>query len=141
MRMQVTKYVPDGLYGFLSDSSQSDVFFHLSAFDPGAYVGDAPVPPIVGEVLEVTIRDGKVAQCERVDAPTGIAGVVDWFAEDKGYGFIIGDDGESYYLHRTEVLDGRLPLKGRRVSFYITEQNKTPKRACYVSVEVGHGKR
>ena len=136
MRMKVSKYVPSGLYGFLSDDSQKDVFFHLSAFDPGAYVGDAPVPPIVGETLEVTTTDGKVVQCERLETPVGVRGEINWFSEEKGYGFITGDDNESYYLHKTEILDGRLPLKGRRVSFFVTKQERVPLRACYVSIEM-----
>ncbi len=136
MRMKVSKYVPSGLYGFLSDDSQKDVFFHLSAFDPGAYIGDAPVPPIVGETLEVTTDDGKVIQCERLETPVGIMGEINWFSEEKGYGFIKGDDDESYYLHKTEILDGRLPLKGRRVSFFVTKQERVPLRACYVTIEM-----
>ncbi len=134
MQMIVEKYVPSGLYGFLSDTDQNGLFFHLSVFDPGAYVGDAPVPPIVGETVEVSLSDGKVSQCNRLHTPTHILGEIDWFSEDKGYGFIAGPN-EQYFLHRTEMLDGKLPLPGRRVSFYVTEQERKPLRACYVTVE------
>jgi cold shock CspA family protein len=143
MKMVVDKYIPDGLYGFLTETTvggdtathRGEVFFHVSTFDPGAYVGDAPVPPIVGETVEVTIEEGRVVQCERLHSPEHVIGKVDWFSEEKGYGFIVADDNQ-YFLHRTEVLDGRLPLKGRRVSFYTTKQERTPLRACYVTVEI-----
>lgn len=135
MKMVVEKYVPDGLYGFLSDSDQSGLFFHLSVFDPGAYIGEAPVPPIVGEAVEVSLTDGRVSQCNRIHTPVQISGEIDWFSDEKGYGFITGPE-EQYFLHRAEVLGGRLPLKGRRVSFYVTEQERKPLRACYVTVEI-----
>ena len=146
MLMVVEKYVPDGLYGFLAEtgvsgerSAHGEVFFHVSTFDPGPYVGDAPVPPIVGETVEVTIEEGKVVQCERLHTPVHVHGKVDWFSEQKGYGFIVSGETQ-YFLHRTEVLEGRLPLKGRRVSFYVTNQKKKPLRACYVTVETQHGR-
>jgi len=134
--MVVEKYIPKELYGFLSplDGSKERLFFHLSAFDPGSYVGESPVPPIVGEEVEVTCIDEKVSQCERITSPLPIHGFVSWFSEQKGFGFAEDNEGERYYLHRSEVLDGRLPLKDRLVSFYVASQAQKPLRACYVTV-------
>ena len=41
--------------------------------------------------------------------------VTRWFS-DKGYGFIRGDDGESYFIHRSK-LDGEYIERGYYVSF------------------------
>lgn len=135
MQTTIQMYTPKGLYGFLSNPDGEDLYFHLSAFDPGSYVGDAPVPPIIGEQVEAVVENGKVIQCNRLDTPELKTGVVDWFDSDKGYGFI-AHDGAQIFLHRSEVLEGRLPLKGRRVSFYVSDKTNKQKRACYVSVLV-----
>lgn len=137
MRMVVEKYIPKELYGFLSplDGSEERLFFHLATFDPGPYVGESPIPPIVGEEVEVTdVSEAKVRRCERISLPLPIHGFVTWFSEQKGFGFAEDEEGEKYYLHRSEVLDGRLPLKGRLVSFYVATQARKPLRACYVTV-------
>ena len=143
--LKVKKYFPDGLYGFVEGADGGDIYFHLSAFDPGAYVGDAPVPPVVNEMVEVSVNEhGTADRVERAKSPEHVRGEVDWFNEHLGYGFIYSGD-ERFYLHRTEVLDGRLPLKGRAVSFFVAESEPNPmstdsgatlRRACYVRVEV-----
>lgn len=133
MQTTIQMYTPKGLYGFLSNPDGKDIYFHLSVFDPGSYVGDSPVPPIIGELVDTFIEDGRVIQCCRVETPILREGVVQWFDSDKGYGFI-DFGGEQVFLHRSEVLHGRLPLKGRRVSFYITGIGESPLRACHISV-------
>jgi len=42
-------------------------------------------------------------------------GKVKFFNQSKGYGFIVGDDGKDYFLHRTNInpsvmIDGRFDL-------------------------------
>ena len=68
-----------------------------------------------------------------------LQGVVDWFDEPKGYGFVKSDAGETYYMHRSEVLEGRLPIGGRRVSFYVQsvswDSSGDKNRACHITVE------
>ena len=129
----VQMYTPKGLYGFLFNPNGKDIYFHLSVFDPGSYVGEAPTPPIIGERVEVVLDQGKVVQCSRIDAPIERFGVVDWFDAEKGYGFAVCEE-RQVFLHRSEVQEGRLPLKGRRVSFYMCENGEESVRACHVSV-------
>lgn len=134
MQTTIQMYTPKGLYGFLANPDGEDLYFHLSVFDPGAYIGEYPVPPIVGERVEAIVEGEKVLQCNRLNTPTEQFGVVKWFDADKGYGFVQREDKE-IFLHRSEVLNGRLPIKGRRVSFYMSENAEAPStRACHVSV-------
>ena len=53
-------------------------------------------------------------------------GTVKWFDDDKGYGFIKGDDGEEYFVHRTRLyMKNRGTLEtGQRVGFDIEESEK-----------------
>ncbi len=46
-------------------------------------------------------------------------GIVKWFNNSKGYGFILGDDGEEYFLHYSALqMDGfRTTHTGAKVEF------------------------
>ena len=139
--LSVAKYFPDRLYGFLRSVDGSDVYFHVGDFEGKPW---ADPPPITGERVEVyfgptePLEDShkapKAVRVRRLDAPRCVSGVVVSFEEVKGWGFIKGSDGTDYYLHRSEVLLGRLPVKGQRVEFWAGFKNTRP-RACYVSIE------
>lgn len=138
--MRIAKYIPDKLYGFVLDSTGFQAFFHLESFSAGSY--SPYVPPIMGERVEVVLRvtdisirhpAPRASKITRLDSPIAMSGFVDNFREAQGYGYIKGDDGSSYYLHRSEVLNGRLPLDGQRVSFYIGHRQGKP-RACYIKI-------
>jgi len=139
----VAKYFPDLLYGFIRNADGTDVYFHVGDFDSGEWQDP---PPIIGERVEVTLdlneqderQAPKALRVRRLDAPREVEGVVDTFGTDKGWGFIKADDGNDYYLHRSEVLKGLLPDKGQRVRFYAGYKNQRP-RACYVTIEDLHG--
>lgn len=62
-------------------------------------------------------------------------GVVKWFDEQKGYGFISQDDGDDVYVHRDALgTEGFGTLKaGDRVEFDVTHGRKGP-QAKNVSV-------
>jgi len=45
----------------------------------------------------------------------------------------MGSDEVSYYLHRSEVESGRLPVEGQQVYFYGGFKNNRP-RACHVQI-------
>ena len=50
-------------------------------------------------------------------------GRVLWFSLEKRYGFILADNGESYFIHQNQIAEmlngepGPMPNKGDRVSF------------------------
>jgi cold shock CspA family protein len=138
--MRVEMYSPGKLYGFCEAPDQR-VFFHQEAFQAGRWPDELGPPPILGEEVDVEYpssepgsdRAPRASSVVRVTAPCKIVGVVETFHEENGWGFARGDDGESYYLHRSEVEDGRLPLAGMRVFFYRGFKNGRP-RACFVRV-------
>lgn len=156
LRMKVHKYIPDRLFGFCVGADGSQVFFHLATFHPGEAVikrckncsttgcswVDAPPPPILGEEVEVTLdpesqvqesRAPRAARVERVAEPRLIGGVVDMFDGHRGFGFVLGDDGVSYHLHTSEILDKRIPRKGQTVMLFPGTRQGRP-RACHVKV-------
>jgi len=155
-RMRVLKYIPEKLYGFLRDDSGFEVFFHLATFQSGSDVeiarcegcpgsprcgitGDPP-PPILGELVDVEYPAGepggkapRADRVERVTAPVMLVGEVESFDTQRRYGFIMGSDRVSYHLHESEVVDGRLPISGKRVIFFPGLREGRP-RACHVQV-------
>jgi len=56
-------------------------------------------------------------------------GEVSWFNEQKGFGFITGEDGRDVFVHYTEILrEGFQTLTpGERVSFGLTDEEIGPK--------------
>ena len=44
-------------------------------------------------------------------------GKIKWYNWKKGYGFIEGDDGKSYFLHRSQVHESMNLKENVRVSF------------------------
>lgn len=53
-------------------------------------------------------------------------GVMKWFNNRKGYGFLFDDDGNEIFVHYSAILsDGYKSLKeGEKVSFEVTEGKK-----------------
>lgn len=58
-------------------------------------------------------------------------GVVSWFNEIKGFGFIVDDAGRDIYVHYSEVIrDGFKTLNaGEKVAFEIVDEDSAPKAA------------
>jgi cold shock CspA family protein len=136
-QMRVVRYLPEKMFGFVGNGEVEELFFHLRAFD---YADWEKPSPIIGEFVEVeydllTPFEGKFPRAEKVrrlKKPVRRTGVVEHFDDVKGYGFIEMEGG-SAYLHRSEVLDGKLPLQGHEVRFYEGfKQNRI--RACYVEI-------
>ena len=55
-------------------------------------------------------------------------GVVKWFNEEKGFGFIARENGDDVFVHFTAInMDGRRSLfEGQHVSFEVTVAQKGP---------------
>jgi CspA family cold shock protein len=63
-------------------------------------------------------------------------GVVKWFNDSKGFGFITRDDGTDVFVHHTSIQgDGYKTLaEGQAVTFDIEEGEKGPKAINVVKV-------
>jgi CspA family cold shock protein len=63
-------------------------------------------------------------------------GTVKWFNDQKGFGFIAGENGKDYFVHHSNIIgDGFKTLKeGSKVEFDIEENKKGP-RAIQVSLQ------
>lgn len=139
-RMSVRKYLPEKLYGFAS-CDQGDVFFHLSTFIHPNNLEDPP-PPIVGEYVDVDLKGPltfestpKAQKVTRLSNFNRLNGSVLFFNVEGGYGKIKSESCE-YFLHRSEVREGKLPMRGDLVSFFaVTSVEERRSRACHVKIE------
>ncbi len=70
---------------------------------------------------------GKAKLPERIISTGREEGVIKWFDESKGFGFIIRDSGGEIFVHKRSIQGGgkRLQLRdGRKVSFEVAENEK-----------------
>jgi len=132
----VRKYVPNGTYGFLT-TGEGDVFFHLWVFNT---LGGPP--PIVGEVVDVTLGGmdntrglPRAELVSRVSVPETQEGILEKFDATRGYGFITSRSGGVYYAHKSDMDSSSVPRVGDRVRFYamsVGVGGQRP-RACHIS--------
>jgi len=64
-----------------------------------------------------------------------VEGTVKFFNVMKGYGFINGDDGKSYFVHKTGLKEGAEIDEGDRVSFEVVQGDKGPKAEKVEKIE------
>lgn len=73
--------------------------------------------------------DKKVKQFLQIkvaDKQGRIFGTVKWWKEEKGYGFIQGDDGKSYFIHYKNIKEKGIKnlYRGQRVNFIPDDTEK-----------------
>ena len=142
------KYLPDRMFGFCEPVCPEPLgaekfYFHLSVFDSSIEPTQPPTPPILGEQVCVTLPEelpdlspGKAPKAlgvRRMNVPTSVTGRVTRFDPERGFGFIAGEDGQSYFLHRVEILHGKLPGRGQQVAF-VAGESCGKARACHVEI-------
>ena len=141
-QMRVRKYIPEKMYGFAA-SKEGNVFFHLSVFKtPLEDINIIPPPPVVGEEIDVVLDSlltqemtPRAKRIQRKQKLKRLEGVVEFFNAKKGFGKISTTGGDEYFLHRSEVRDGKLPLAGHEVFFFAIEVEEQDKpRACHVEI-------
>ena len=136
--MRVALYLPSRLYGFCEpvEPDGGQVFFHASVFHR---LHDDEPPPVLGELVEVTVgaspSDGapRATSVRRLHAPVRAEGKVVSFDSNQGWGFVRDAQGKDFFLHRSDIEGGRLPVHGQWVKFVVGLKNGRP-RACYVEV-------
>ncbi len=67
-------------------------------------------------------------------------GKIKWFSEEKGYGYIVGDDEKDYYFNIREVQGADLPSNGDFVSFESSQGMKGPRATSVVINAKGQSK-
>lgn len=68
-----------------------------------------------------------------VNTDASFKGKVKWFNKEKGYGFLLSDDGGEYFVHISKVKDRHELNNDDRVEFKLIE---TPKGIQAVDVDV-----
>ncbi|AUS68105.1 cold-shock protein [Escherichia albertii] len=64
-------------------------------------------------------------------------GVIKWFSEEKGYGFITDKNNKDYYFHVSDIKGALLPERGNNVHFEI-ETSPKGERARKIIVANNH---
>lgn len=83
---------------------------------------DAPDPLLQRRTSEIPIQK-----------PARVTGRVRWYSEEKGYGFLVPDDGSEDVFVRYSAIEGdgfRSLAEGQRVSFEVGSDGRGPRAAA-----------
>ena len=131
--MVVELYATTHGYGFCVGEDLPRVFFRIEDFHRDA--GDL-VLPVAGEKVDIEGWDDaspspRASKVMRLSPPDSLEGTVKSFDSRKGWGFISTPDGETHFLHRSDMLQPFVPIIGTKVSFY-SGLRRGKKRACHI---------
>jgi len=79
-------------------------------------------PPSGARPRQAPVSTGRPAKAQ-AGAKTG---AVKFFREDRGFGFIRGDDGVEIFVHKSAIVGGEALRKGQRVSYDAGQGRKGP---------------
>ncbi|MFH1839562.1 MAG: cold shock domain-containing protein [Nanoarchaeota archaeon] len=76
-------------------------------------------------------------RCYSLGGKSKMEGTVKWFNRKKGYGFIEGEDGKSYFAHYTALDQGTFIRENDRVSFEPVQTDKGEQAQKVVLLQKG----
>ncbi len=98
----------------VSDGSLDSMMAYVDEY--GNIVDTPPDPTKVRKEIDASsIELGVPKRIEEEYDPI-LKGMINYFDATKGYGFIKGDDEESFFVHQNDIA-GLKPAKGQRVTF------------------------
>ncbi len=71
----------------------------------------------------------RIIKLQKIGVIVLYTGIVKWFDNEKGYGFISGNDGKDVFVHHTQVKEknhNKDLHEGQQVMFDIVEKEKGP---------------
>lgn len=129
----VSWYEPAKGYGFIApDDGGAEIFLHSSAIVPGGVVSEGQrvaflvVPGEKGPQADHLLPLG--ADAAQALEPDGADGTVSWYDDDKGFGFIVPEDGgPDIFVHARALADELTELlDGDRVNYDVVMSDKGP---------------
>jgi cold shock CspA family protein len=146
----VKNFGPDKGFGFILNPAGEgmDIFVHIKACTDG-------MVPQQGDVVRFDVEESKTKPGQMVAAnvsggtgmpkdksdrtPGSMWGAVKNFNPEKGFGFIIGPDGNDIFLHLNAMIDGTIPQAGDNLQYDLEPSKSRPgqMQACKVAGGTG----